>query len=187
MSEYRTGDPVCSCGTIMTAGKPWCPIHDNLAGSPPADTEASGGEPEADDNPDTPEHWWFGCSKHYKRLEELSKEFPEQRKDLWAAAVCVSMAGVKIMELFKRIDALAPSSPSEGEGAREGVEETKLCPECGAPMRLDPLGTTEGPAGTPGDNVYLDRWYCAKQGHRLLTREMVRPAASQAPTQEKNE
>ena len=35
-SEYRTGDPVCTCTEEMTAGKPWCPVHDNFAGTPPA-------------------------------------------------------------------------------------------------------------------------------------------------------
>ena len=82
-------------------------------GSQPVATEEQG---ELD--PDTPEHWWRGCSKHYKRLEELSKEFPEQRKDLWAAAVCVSMAGAKIMELFKRIEKDVPAIP-EGVDSEE--------------------------------------------------------------------
>ncbi len=71
--------------------------------------QAMSGEPE--DDPDTPEHWWHGCSKHYKRLEELSQELPDHKKDLWAAAVCVLMAGVKIMELYKKLAALAPSKP----------------------------------------------------------------------------
>ncbi len=39
MSEYHTGDPVCTCGKRMTAGKPWCMVHDNYASLPPAATE----------------------------------------------------------------------------------------------------------------------------------------------------
>lgn len=36
MSEYRTGDPVCTCRDLDTAGKSWCMIHNNFDRHPHA-------------------------------------------------------------------------------------------------------------------------------------------------------
>ena len=85
MSEYRTGDPVCTCRDSVTAGKAPCPIHE-----PPVESK----EQEA---------------------ETVDSLLRKHRNKMYNEYGSRSVAWRDALQLRDEVRSLAPTEPVEGE------------------------------------------------------------------------
>lgn len=81
-----TGDPICTCKNQPTAGRIWCPIHDNYAGLPPSSPPAPEQDPQVEQGPermviyrgDRVEWWELKCGITEPNEDDLA----QAREDL---------------------------------------------------------------------------------------------------------
>lgn len=115
MSEYRTGDPVCTCRDSLTAGRAWCPIHDNYAGHPREQKPLQIPQP-SDEQRDTP--------GGHSLVVEQAKPVAWQQKDRYGDWTQINIEFQPI-EWWEKYGPVRPlyTAPQGDERLKEALEK----------------------------------------------------------------